>query len=64
MKSHPWETLEKAMLLSIVNMKLRDVYEDLNRLAEEEQIGRDFLEEALAEIGYFYDGIQNQFKPQ
>jgi type IV secretory pathway VirB10-like protein len=64
MKNHPWERLEKAMLLSIVNMKLRDVYEDLNRLAEEEQIERDFIEEALAAIGYYYDGIHNQFKPQ
>ncbi len=61
---HPWEQLDKAMLLSIVNLKLRDFYDSLDRLAEDESIPPSLLEAALAEIGYAYDAVQNQFKPR
>lgn len=50
------------MLLSIINMKLRDSYPTLEELCASEDIDRDELENRLAAIDYHYVEGQNQFK--
>ena len=48
---------DPVMLLSFVNLKLRDYYQDLETLCEELEVNRDELEEKLAGINYYYDKI-------
>ena len=50
-----------AMLLSFVNMKLRDFYGNLEVLCDELDVNRQDIAEKLAEIGYHYDKERNQF---
>lgn len=52
---------DPVMLLSFVNMKLRDFYKDLETLCEALEIDRKELEEKLAGISYHYDRERNQF---
>ncbi|HEY8395520.1 MAG TPA: DUF4250 domain-containing protein [Bacilli bacterium] len=53
--------LDSYILLSIVNMKLRDYYPSLGVLCEEMGINRDKLEKKLASVGYKYNEDSNQF---
>lgn len=53
---------DSVMLLSVVNTKLRDEYENLSQLCEELDISEDELCHALAQIDYQYDAGTNQFK--
>ena len=50
------------MLLSWVNMKLRDEYAGLDDLCHSLDIDRDELEKKLASIDYHYQPETNQFK--
>lgn len=50
------------ILLSMINMKLRDMYSSLENLCEDLDIDRVELEEKLGEIGYSYISEINQFK--
>lgn len=52
---------DPVMLLSFVNLKLRDFYSDLQTLCEDLEVDRRELEEKLAAIDYHYDGERNQF---
>lgn len=52
---------DPVMLLSFVNMKLRDYYGDLESLCEMFDLNQKELEEKLAGIEYHYDREQNQF---
>lgn len=52
---------DPIMLLSAVNMKLRDQYASLDVLCEEMDVSRAELEEKLAAVGYAYDAAQNRF---
>lgn len=49
------------ILLGIVNMKLRDYYNNLDELIEVENINIDTLNSKLEEIGYIYSKEINQF---
>ncbi len=49
------------MLLSFINMKLRDFYKDLDELCSQLELNRKELEEKLAGIEYYYDREANQF---
>ena len=51
------------ILLSRVNMKLRDYFDSLEALCEVENIPQKELEKRLQEIGYGYQPEVNQFKP-
>ena len=53
---------DPVMLLSAVNMKLRDFYPTLEILCEEMDIDRESLTVALAQIGYEYKPELNQFR--
>lgn len=52
---------EPNILLSIINMKLRDEFSDLNDLSAYYNIERIKLEERLGGIGYKYSSTGNQF---
>ncbi len=49
------------MLLSFVNMKLRDQYDNLDSLCDDMNINRAELEEKLAAAGFEYNQTQNKF---
>ena len=53
---------DPAMLLSVVNTKLRDEYASLDELCAVEGAARDELEHTLAALGYAYDAKHNQFR--
>jgi hypothetical protein len=49
------------LTLSIVNMKLRDHYRDLEDLCEDLNLTRDELNHKLRTIDYYYNFETNQF---
>lgn len=52
---------DPVMLLSFVNMKLRDCAKDIEALCDLLEIDRQQLEAKLADIDYHYDRERNQF---
>ena len=52
---------DPVMLLSFLNLKLRDYYGNLDALCEDMELNRSELEEKLAGIDYHYDEGKNQF---
>ena len=53
---------DPAMLLSYVNMKLRDQYASLDDLCDDLDISKVEIVEKLKSIDYIYDFEKNQFK--
>lgn len=52
---------DPMMLLSFLNLKLRDFYKSLDDLCEDMDIERQEITDKLAEIGYHYDKEKNAF---
>lgn len=52
---------DPAMLMSWVNMKLRDFYGSLDELCEDLEIDRNELEDRLAKAGFEYNAELNKF---
>ncbi len=52
---------DPVMLLSFVNLKLRDYAKNLEELCDLIEMDRQQLEEKLAQIDYHYDRERNQF---
>ena len=52
---------DPVMLLSFLNLKLRDYYDSLDNLCEDMDLDKGALEEKLATIDYRYDEGKNQF---
>jgi len=52
---------DPILLLSVVNMKLRDFYKDLDMLCQDLNVNKEELTEKLADIDYEYDINTNQF---
>lgn len=52
---------DPVMLLSFVNLKLRDYYTCLEDLCDDLQVNQQEIEEKLAGIDYHYDQEKNQF---
>ena len=52
---------DPVMLLSFVNMKLRDQYASLDDLCDDLNVLSVELEEKLGELGYFYNAKENRF---
>lgn len=52
---------DPVMLLSFVNLKLRDFYGSLEILCENLEVDRQELTDKLASIDYHYDEEKNQF---
>ena len=53
---------DPAMLLSYINMKLRDQYSSLDELCDDLDISKQEIVEKLKSINYIYDNEKNQFK--
>ena len=52
---------DPVMLLSVINMKLRDRYASLDALCEDMDADKAQIIAALSEIGYEYKEETNQF---
>lgn len=53
---------DPVMLLSFINMKLRDECQDLAKLCDNLGINKDDIESKLATINYHFDPATHQFK--
>ncbi|MDO4604683.1 MAG: DUF4250 domain-containing protein [Helcococcus sp.] len=54
--------IDKDILFSIINMKLRDFYSDLDDLILSEDIDKDILLQKFKEYGFTYNKDINQLK--
>lgn len=52
---------DPMMLMSVINMKLRDFYPSLDALCDDMDIDRSELESKLAGAGFEYNAAQNRF---
>jgi len=52
---------DPVMLLSFINLKLRDFYDSLEVLCEDMELDREELISSLEAIDYHYDREKNQF---
>lgn len=52
---------DPMMLMSVINMKLRDFYTDLDTLCEDLSIDRQELEEKLGKAGFEYSEENKRF---
>lgn len=52
---------DPLMLLSVVNMKLRDAYASLDALCDDLDVSEAEITARLAQIGYAYSKERNQF---
>ena len=52
---------DPIMLLSVVNLKLRDFYKDLDALCDDMDADKADLCVKLKAVGYEYDAQRNQF---
>lgn len=52
---------DPIMLLSVMNMKLRDSYPSLEALCEDMDVNKEEIAAKLAEVGYVYDKEMNRF---
>lgn len=52
---------DPVMLLSFINLKLRDYYSDLEALCDDLDVVQSELIEKLSGIDYHYDREKNQF---
>ena len=52
---------DPIMLLSYVNLKLRDFYSNLDDLCADEDVEKQALLDKLSAIGYVYNESRNQF---
>lgn len=50
------------MLLSYVNLKLRDSYASLDDMCDDMDVSKAEIEEKLQKAGFNYDSQRNQFK--
>lgn len=52
---------DPVMLLSVINLKLRDFYGSLDALCEDLGVNKKEIEDKLASIDYHYEKEGNQF---
>jgi hypothetical protein len=52
---------DPAMLLSYINLKLRDFYPSLEAFCEDTGEDMNLIVDKLAKIDYHYDNVQNKF---
>lgn len=52
---------DPVMLLSFINLKLRDFYGSLEQLCDDLDVSEHEITEKLASIDYHYDREKNQF---
>ena len=54
--------MDPNILVSMINMKLRDFYSSLDNYCDDMDISRSVIEEKFAKAGYEYNVDLNQFK--
>lgn len=54
--------MDPIILLSMINMKLRDFYKDLDALCEDLSVDKNDLISRLESVGFEYNNELNQFK--
>ncbi|EHJ01809.1 hypothetical protein CDLVIII_5327 [Clostridium sp. DL-VIII] len=54
--------MDPIILLSMVNMKLRDQYSSLELLCSDLELNKEDIVSRLGEVGYSYVEKENQFK--
>ncbi len=52
---------DPVMLLSVINLKLRDFYPSFEALCEDLDVDADEITKELAALDYHYDAAQNRF---
>ena len=52
---------DHVMLMSVINLKLRDFYSNLDALCEDMNVDKGELSEKLSSAGFEYDEEHNQF---
>ena len=52
---------DPAMLLSFINLKLRDFYGNLDSLCDDMDLDKNEVIDKLSAIDYHYDSEKNQF---
>lgn len=52
---------DPVMLLSFLNLKLRDYYKSLDELCDDMDIDKQEIIDKLMEIGYYYDNENSAF---
>lgn len=52
---------DPVMLLSFINLKLRDFYSSLDALCDDLDVDATEITDSLAGINYHYDAQRNQF---
>jgi len=57
-----YQKMDINMLLSIVNMKLRDEKQSLDNFCISYQLDKALLLQRLANHAFIFDEVQNQFK--
>lgn len=55
-------SMDPNILVSVINMKLRDYYSSLDNFCEDINIERTLIINKLEKAGYEYIETQNQFK--
>lgn len=56
-----YKEMDPYMLLSIINLKLRDYYSNLDSMCEDLAIDKEILGQRLKSCGYIYNSENNQF---
>jgi len=56
--------MDANLLLSLINTKLRNDYNNLMDLCASEDIPKDLIVKRLELIDYYYNSSENQFKPK
>ena len=54
--------MDANILVSMVNMKLRDFYSSLDQYCDDVNVSKEELIEKLSKVGYEYNRELNQFK--
>ena len=62
MDNEQFKSMDPNILISIINMKLRDFYSNLSVLCDDMDINEEELKNKLSLAGYKYDENSNQFK--
>ncbi|MBQ2593910.1 MAG: DUF4250 domain-containing protein [Candidatus Riflebacteria bacterium] len=52
---------DPMMLLSFINMKLRDEYSSLDELSASLGVSRKYIEDSLSKVGFEYNQEENKF---
>lgn len=52
---------DPVMLLSVINLKLRDFYPSFEALCEDLDVDAEEITKKLAALDYHYDAAQNRF---